>query len=116
MRIEDVTDIQNQGLSLLIVSSGTMRIMMHAYEMSCCSAAFTCFGEQQCTCAAVILKGDLAIQIFHDEGDDDLQDAEVENMLALQGADEGDAESDGTDDLDRSDSDAASDESDADDE
>lgn len=54
-------------------------------------------------------------QIFHDE-DDELQEAEVENVLALQGADEDDTDSDGSDALDKSDSDASSDESDADDE
>lgn len=56
-----------------------------------------------------------SVQIFHDE-DDELPEAEVENVLALQGADEDDTDSDGSDALDRSDSDASSDESDAEDE
>lgn len=51
--------------------------------------------------------------IFHDE-DNELQEAEVENVLALQGADEGDTESDGSDDLDKSDTESSAEESDAD--
>lgn len=53
------------------------------------------------------------MQIFHDE-DNELQEAEVENVLALQGADEGDTESDGSDDLDKSDTESSAEESDAD--
>ena len=51
-------------------------------------------------------------QIFHDE-DNGLQEAEVENVLALQGANEDDLDSDGSDDLGKSDSDTSGDGSDA---
>ena len=71
--------------------------------------------KQHCACPAALKKAALAVQIFHDE-DDELQEAEVENVLALQGADEDDTDSDGSDVVDRSDSDASDEASDADDE
>ena len=52
------------------------------------------------------------MQIFHDENSE-LLEAEVENVLALQGADEDDMVSDGSDDLDKSGSDISDDDSDA---
>lgn len=59
-----------------------------------------------------IVHGKVFVQIFHDE-DNELQEAEVENVLALQGADEDDMVSEGSDDSDKSGSDMSDDESDA---
>ena len=52
------------------------------------------------------------MQIFHDE-DNELQETEVEHVLALQGADEDDMVSDNSDHSDKSGSDMSDDESDA---